>query len=134
MASELADRYEELHLLYGVDGKLRQLRHTGDPVMRLLDDCASHMNADVVAYIHPRDNSTLSSSNLSAPIHNLDLVLVEMRGDLFRYLSASRNSLILNEPGDSRRAYIFTNMPYKVMACPVFEGSNVVAALVLIIT
>jgi hypothetical protein len=86
----------------------------------------------VACFVRPADNLTISATNLSKPIHNLDLVLVEMRGDLFRFVSSSRTTLVINNTDDPRRAYIFTDMPYKVLACPVFQGIEMPAMLVLL--
>ena len=80
----------------------------------------------------PAHNECLWAAQLSRPIHNLDLVLVEMRGDLFRFVQSTRQPLVLNEARDPRRAYVFTDMPYKVIACPVSDGKQIDSALVLL--
>ena len=132
MAGELSDRYEELHLVYAVDRQVRELTEGSDIFEGLLQSWAEHMDADVAAFVRPRDNLCVSATNLSAPIHNLDLVLVEMRGDLYRFAHSSRQPVVINEADDPRRAYIFTDMPFKILCCPVFEGKSVVAIMVLI--
>jgi HD domain/GAF domain len=132
MATELAERYEELHLVYAVDHHLRRNGTSVEIFQGLIDNCARHLCADIAALVRPAPGQTLYADNLSAPIHNLDLVLVEMRGDLFRFVSASRQPLVLNDAKDPRRSYIFTDMPYKVMACPVYKGEEIAAMLVLL--
>ena len=132
LAAELAERYEELHLFYDIDRHLAK-RDLGTEVLQdLLRTCAEQLNADVACFVRPAENITVSATNLSKPIHNLDLVLVEMRGDLFRFVSSSRSSVVINGMDDSRRAYIFTDMPYKVLACPVFQGLDMPAMLTLL--
>jgi HD-GYP domain-containing protein (c-di-GMP phosphodiesterase class II) len=131
MARELSERYEELHLVYAIDRELQQSGLGADLFQRLLQSWAGQMDADVAAFVRPRDNLCASATNLSAPIHNLDLVLVEMRGDLFRFAHSSRAPVVINECDDPRRAYIFTDLPFKLLCCPVFEDRNVVAILVL---
>lgn len=132
MAGELSERYEELHLVYAVDRQVREMTEGTDIFEGLLQSWAEHMDADVAAFVRPRDNLCVSATNLSAPIHNLDLVLVEMRGDLYRFAHSSRQAVVINEADDPRRAYIFTDMPFKILCCPVFEGKSVVAIMVLI--
>jgi len=132
MAEELAERYEELHLVYAVDHHLRHHGTSAEIFQGLIDNCARHLEADIAALVRPATDQTLFASNLSRPIHNLDLVLVEMRGDLFRFVTASRQPVVLNDLKDPRRAYIFTDMPYKVMACPVYKGETIAAMLVLL--
>ena len=132
MAEELSDRYEELHLVYAIDRQLRALKSGVDLFESLLKNWAVQMNADVAAFVKPGENLCVSATNLSAPIHNLDLVLVEMRGDLFRFAHSSRQPIVINDAIDPRRAYIFTDLPFKILCCPVFNEKVVVAILVLV--
>jgi len=132
MAGELSDRYEELHLVYAIDRQVQDMDSGEDVFGSLLESWAEHMDADVAAFIKPGENLCVSATNLSKPIHNLDLVLVEMRGDLYRFAHSSRQPIVMNEPGDPRRAYIFTDMPFKILCCPVFHDKSVVAILVLL--
>lgn len=132
VTDELAHRYEELHLLYRVDEQLCLQGHRPDLIENLLKNCAEQLGVDVVALTQPAADLCLSAALPSKPIHNLDLVLVELRGDLFRFIQASRDSVVLNDGSDPRRAYIFTDMPYKVLACPIRQGKTIDGALVLI--
>ncbi|MEC5217201.1 HD-GYP domain-containing protein (c-di-GMP phosphodiesterase class II) [Actimicrobium sp. GrIS 1.19] len=132
MARELSERYEELHLVYAVDRQVREMKNSADLFEGLLRSWAEQMNADVAAFVKPGENLCLSATNLSKPIHNLDLVLVEMRGDLFRFANSSRQSVVINEMDDPRRAYIFTDLPFKILCCPVYHERVVVAILVLV--
>jgi GAF domain-containing protein len=132
MALELSERYEELHLVYAIDKQVQQLDPGADLFQRLLHSWAGHMNADVAAFVKPGENLCVHATNLSAPIHNLDLVLVEMRGDLYRFAHSSRAPLVINDRNDPRRAYIFTDLPFKLLCCPVIHERSVVAILVLV--
>jgi HD-GYP domain-containing protein (c-di-GMP phosphodiesterase class II) len=132
LATELAERYEELHLVYDIDRHLANQDLGNEVLQGLLQSCAEQLNADVACFVRPADNLTISAAHLSKPIHNLDLVLVEMRGDLFRFVSSSRATVVMNGMDDSRRPYILTDMPYKVLACPVFQGLEMPAMLTLL--
>lgn len=132
MAKELSERYEELHLVYNIDEQIKQHDKNEDLFNALLRNCAEHLNADVVAFVSPVGGLSLAVENLSRPIHNLDLVLVEMRGDLFRFVNSSRKTVVMNDKLDARRSYIFTDMPYKILACPIFKNRSVVSILVLL--
>lgn len=132
MAHELSERYEELHLVYAIDREIQQAGFGPDLFRRLLQNWANQMGADVAAFVKPGENLCVSATNLSAPIHNLDLVLVEMRGDLFRFAHSSRAPVVINALDDPRRAYIFTDLPFKLLCCPVFHDRSVAAILVLV--
>jgi response regulator RpfG family c-di-GMP phosphodiesterase len=133
MTEELGARYEELHLVYAVDHHVQAHTKRHDGIFhRLLQAAAEHMDTDVVAYVRPSRNICQYATALSREIHNLDLVLVEMRGDLFRFIQASGESVVINSADDPRRAYIFTDMPYKIMACPVHLEGKVDSLVVLL--
>jgi hypothetical protein len=133
MTEELSARYEELHLVYAIDRQVQAQGGQQEGVFeKLLHSAAEHLSVDIVAFIRPSQNTCLYATNLSKEVHNLDLVLVEMRGDLFRFVQSSGDPLVINAAADPRRAYIFTDMPYKVMACPVQGGRGVEALLVLV--
>lgn len=104
MALELSERYEELHLVYAIDKTVQQLEPGADLFQRLLQSWAEHMDADVAAFVKPGENLCVHATNLSAPIHNLDLVLVEMRGDLYRFTHSARAPIVINDVDDPRRA------------------------------
>lgn len=132
MALELSERYEELHLVYDVDKDIKRHDNIPDIFQNLLQNCAQHLNADIAAFIYPQEKLALCATNLSKPMHNQDLVLVELRGDLFRFMFSSKQSVVINDRLDPRRSYILTDMPYKLLACPVFKESAVAAELVLV--
>lgn len=129
---ELADRYEELHLIYDTDKHLEKQSFGISVLNAVLHTCAEQMNVDVASYVEAETTNIVTATNLSKPIANLDLVEVEMRGDLFRFVSASREPVVFNTTEDTRRNYIFTNMPYKIMACPIFLEKEMPAILVLL--
>lgn len=132
MAEELSDRYEELHLMYAIDQQVGRFKKDDNVFLEVLKSCAMHVDADVTAFVKPGENLCVSATNLSAPVHNLDLVLVEMRGDLYRFVNSSRAAMVLNDMDDPKRAYVFTDMPFKLLCCPVFENNRVVAIFVLL--
>jgi len=120
LTEELAQCYEELRLVYDINQHVQT--HSGQDVnmfQQLLQTTAEHMNVDLVVFVRPGDRLCLYADLLSKEIHNLDLVLVEMSGDLYRFVHASGETVVLNDAGDPRRAYILTDMPYRVLACPV---------------
>lgn len=133
MTDELGQRYEELHLVYAVDEHMQNSEGENDEVFQsLLQSAVEHLDVDVVAFVRPSKDVCQYATSLRHDIHNLDLVLVEMRGDLYRFLQVSAETINLNAADDPRRAYIFTDMPYKVLACPVFADRKIDSMIVLL--
>lgn len=132
LTAELAERYEELHLVYSMDARIRESSGGWGAFQGLVELCAQHLNVDLAAIVYPAEKLAVWADNLSKPMFNQDLVLVEMRGDLYRFVQSGRRSVVINDPADPRRGYIFTDMPYKVLACPLTRDGTVCAMLVLV--
>jgi HD-GYP domain-containing protein (c-di-GMP phosphodiesterase class II) len=133
IAEELGERYEELHLMYAVDAHMSG--RTGQNVEELrglLQVVAEHMRADVAIFVQPAEKLCVHAEVLSKEIPNLDLVLVETRGDLFRFIQAGKETVVLNETEDPRRCFIFTDLPYRVLAAPVRSGAWIDSMVVLL--
>lgn len=131
IAEELGECYEELHMVYAVDSIVKG--SSGRAALRaLLQSAVQHMGADVAAYVRPEDNICLQATSPGREIQNLDLILVEMRGDLYRFVQTSKETMVLNDAADPRRAYVFTGIPYRVLACPVEADDRVRGIVVLL--
>ena len=126
LAGELSRRYEELNLVYLLDGLSRPTEGFDRNLRPLLQRIGEHMGVDIVAFVSQGDDAPADASAAGHTIPNLDLVLVEVRGDLFRFVTAGRDIVVLNHPGDPRREFLFPHLPYKFLACPVtrcdFQG------------
>jgi len=133
MTEELAQCYEELRLIYDINEQVQNRLGQDENIFRdLMQSTADRMNIDLVAFVRPGERVCIHAQALSKEINNLDLVLVELSGDLFRFVQSSGETLVLNEAGDPRRAYILTDMPYRVLACPVrseHKGDSIVVLL-----
>jgi len=133
MAEELGECYEELHMVFSADAHLTaRAWEDRDQLRTLLQSTAEHMNADIAVFVRLADRLCEYATALSKDLDDLDGVLDEVRGRLFRFLEASRKTLVLNAPEDARRAHIFTDMAYRVLACPVQIGQGVDAMVVLL--
>ena len=56
MTEELAECYEELHLVYSLDRHNRMgVGQDTDTFRQMLQDTAAHLNVDVVAFVRPAD-------------------------------------------------------------------------------
>ena len=133
MAEELAESYEDLRLVFGMEARVTAHAWEDQNVLRaLLQSTAEHMRADVAAFVRPADRLCVYATSLSKEIQNLDLVLIEMRGKLFRFVQYARETVVVNEANDPQRPYIFTDLPYRVLASPVKVEHSVDGIVVLL--
>jgi len=131
LAEEITNRYEELNLLYSVGGHARAFDQGVAGTEALLGNLAERLDIDLAAFVISTLPAPIHVIPRSEKIYNLDLVLTAIRGDLFRFATTGRTSVILNAADDPRRPYLFINMPYRVLACPVVDCGATQAMLVL---
>ena len=133
LAGELSRRYEELNLVYALDDFAEAHHQSPQAGFRpLLENVATHVAVDLVAFVEVGPRTPLYATGGGSTLPDLDLVLVEIRGDIFRFVCMSRTPLILNRPQDPRRRFLLPHMPYKFLACPVLDHETVQGALILV--
>ncbi len=115
---ELGERYEELNVVFRMERESRGADPRDEVVQSMLTEFLAHLRIDVGLFVAASCQKSLSGRGTERTIPNLDLVLTELRGTIWRFLSASRKPLVMNEPGDERRGYLLTNLPFKLLAIP----------------
>jgi HD-GYP domain-containing protein (c-di-GMP phosphodiesterase class II) len=133
LAGELSQRYEELNLVYSLDA-FAEAHHRGsqEGFRPLLENVATHVGVELAAFVEVGPRKPVYATAGGKVIRDLDLVLVEIRGDIFRFVCMSRQPLILNRPTDPRRKYLLPHMPYKFLAAPVLDNESVRGVLMLV--
>ena len=104
--------------------KLKVLAENHTELAQMLQDTAAHLNVDVVAFVRPSDDQCVYATSLSKEIHNLDLVLVEMRGDLFRFIQSSRESVVMNDASDTPARPRKIGAQLRASACSLSSGTE----------
>ncbi len=132
LVGELSGRYEELNLVYTLEGQTRSLHHETLGAQALLQNLAEHLEVDLAVLVLPERSDPIYALGSGKRLGNLDLVLTQLRGDVFRFVAIAREALVLNQPRDLRREYLFLSLPYNLVACPVLSGSHVLGMLALV--
>jgi HD-GYP domain-containing protein (c-di-GMP phosphodiesterase class II) len=131
MVAELSARYEELNLVYEFAPRVQSFDGDASGARTLLASFADHLDVAVAALVLAGRPEPIVALGRRSPLADLDLLLTQLRGELFRFVAVSRSPLLINVPDDPLRAYLLVNLPYHVMACPVVEGGETLAMLAL---
>ena len=120
MADELAGRYEELNLVYAIDEKARRYSNASSrtALVELVRDCAEHLDLEAAVLHLPGDELEIAHYAAHAGPGTGD-VWQRLTHDLLALVRTSRASVVINEPGDPRRAELDESARGKVMASPV---------------
>lgn len=132
LTQELSKRYEEVNLVYGLEQKMRALREGPAAAAAVLRDFVDALDVGLAVFVVRDAPEALRAAPSGRTFANLDLVATAIEGQLFHFVSCSRQPLILNEPDDERREYLFFNLPYRVLVCPVEDDGRVYASLALV--
>jgi hypothetical protein len=115
---ELSDRYEELNVVFKMEREASQAGPNTDLVQSMLNGFLTHLGIDVGVLVSPDIPHPLRARGTHLEISNIDLVITELTGKVWRFVSASKQALVMNDLDDERRGYLLTNLPFKLLAIP----------------
>ncbi len=132
LADELADRHEELNLVYSFARHLRA-DAASEGIRLVLRDFADSMFVEM-AVLQMADGRSIVHRQPDVAIENLDLVLTQLRSNLARFVSTRKGSVILNNDERDRalRSHLFCDMPFRVLAQPMVHEKTVEGVLMLL--
>ena len=131
LSGELEQRNEELNLVYSL-GEFARVQEELQSLLRtLLHQIAVYLGVDLAAFIRSGGLGSVYAKNSGSQLPDLDLLMVELSANLFRFVCTNRQTLVLNLQGEERRRFLLPHMPYKILACPVMDEFKVESMLVL---
>ena len=122
MAIELANRYEELNLVYETNNEIAQTEQEDDAIKKLIDNYVQYLEVDMVALIFPGDKKAIYTNNKNEPIHEPEDVIRQFHTGYLPAVQSDRKSILINELQDEKRDALGLTAPCKIIACPVSNG------------
>ncbi len=116
---ELGARYEELNMVFRMERSSRSADPRGPMVREMLKGFLADLGIEVGVLISKSSATVITAHTGNRAIPNLDLVMTELRGKVWRFISASGETLVINEASDERRAFLLTSLPFKLAAIPI---------------
>lgn len=130
MAIELAERYDELNLLYTTDDKIHNSNELHHLLNELLKNCTDYLDVEVASLIVPDKiiNIKYTTSNNSGA--ELSTKLDKIKEVLYERLMLDKTSVVINNDADSKDLY--PEFSCKVLSSPIIDSDgSVVGALVI---
>ncbi len=126
MSAELAARYEELNLLYGMDGNVKDHEQQSETEILhgIVDNCSEYMNVDLVAMIVPEDDLCMVKSRHDIPLNTLDRIVNKFKGQLYSILRSTHETLVVNRNETVDWMDPKLNIPYKLIATPILKATG----------
>ena len=134
MAEELAVRYEELNLLYGLDDSQDYLssKNEHDALSQLVNNCTEYLDVALIALFIPEQNLCLHHLANKAPKTDLDLLLNNLQGPLLHWMKTHNETLVINQDADTDWTDANISIPYKIIATPLLKESGNLAGILLL--
>ena len=135
MAEELGVRYEELNLLYGLEENNDYLsnKNEHDALNQLLQNCTDYLNVGLIAFFIPEQNQIIHHFGLNGTYIDLELVLKNLRGPLFRWMKTNHETLVINRDTVTDWTDANIRIPYKIIATPLLKASGNLAGILLLV-
>jgi len=133
LSDELAARYEELNLLYGIDADFnsKDADNTAEMYEAIVKDCYEYMDVDIACLIMPDEQVLVVESNDQIKKNDLSTILNKFQGPLYSIIAAEREVLVVNKDEVSDWTNPELDIDYKYMAGAIFKSTNRMAGVLV---
>jgi HD-GYP domain-containing protein (c-di-GMP phosphodiesterase class II) len=132
LAHDLGERQEELNLLYALGASRPLDRDAGASIGALLELIPAHLPVDLAVYVPEAGRPVARTPPRGRPIPSLDLLITEIRGNLYRFVTCAKQPVASNSTSDPKRLFLLRDQAFKFLAQPVLGEGRVRGMLVLL--
>ena len=133
MAMELADRYEELNLIYETNDDVSQFEQEDDALGHLVKNCLDHLNVDMVALVFEEQERLFFECSEELELSEARQLIPQLYSELYTRLKKGQTCLVINDVTDPQRTEFVNDVPYKLLCCPVINSTGTVLAVLVCI-
>ncbi|MEM9057136.1 MAG: diguanylate cyclase, partial [Pseudomonadota bacterium] len=132
LADEIAQRHEELNLLYNTVDNVKYYDESQDALRRLVQNTADYLGLGMAAVVMAEKNITIAHTNPSSPLQNAGFVLRAATGTLYDEVRFSSQPIVLNQNAQTQHVELARAVQCKVLCCPIFdENAGIIGVLVV---
>jgi len=135
MAEELGVRYEELNLLYGLEGSNDYLsdKNEHEALNQLLNNCTDYLKVGLIALYIPEWDTVMHHFGSYDTGIDPDLVLKNLRGSISHWMNANLKTLVINSGMEAGWTHMNVKIPYKLIATPLLKANGKLAGILLLV-
>ncbi|MGI9288708.1 MAG: EAL domain-containing protein [Pseudomonadales bacterium] len=124
MATELAERYEELNLIYHTDDQISDFSTGQKALKNIVEQCIRYLDVDLVILEVPnRGICLIESSNDCSVAGNLELIQ-HLQQTLLARMQREPIALTVNSNAQARQLHLDVDTQQKFVCSPVMVGDN----------
>jgi diguanylate cyclase (GGDEF)-like protein len=132
MAVELADRYEELNLVYATSRDSARAPEGRVGLENLVKQCREHLGVSLCALVLPPQHLTIESHAPQQPLADLAEFLRAVGLSFFEHIARQRRPIVCNESLDDA-APLARFGPLKLAAAPVGNGGDAICGVLVMV-
>ena len=133
MATELAERYEELNLVYETNDDVSQFEQEDDALRHLVKNCLDYLNVDMVALLFEEQEKLYCECGVELELSEAHQLVPQLYSELYARLKKGQMCLVINDVTDPQRTEFVNDVPYKLLCCPVINSTGTVLAVLVCI-
>jgi diguanylate cyclase (GGDEF)-like protein len=131
MSNELAERYEELNLVYESDEAAVDSVNGPDVFEHLIKNCTEYLDVAMTALIMPKEDLMLFDANESDKVLYVHSILMQLKKLAYYWMQENRQSIVSNDLTSDLHLQLFPAIPYKVICSPVYVAGDVLAGILV---
>jgi diguanylate cyclase (GGDEF)-like protein len=131
MANELAERYEELNLVYETNDDVSQFDKEEDALRHLVTNCLDYLNVDMVALLFEEQDRVFQACGDELELSEAQQLIPQLYSELYDRLQDGQTCLVINDVTDPQRSQFDIDMPYKILCCPVINSTGTLLAVLV---
>jgi diguanylate cyclase (GGDEF)-like protein len=133
MAKELAERYEELNLVYETNDEVSQFEQEDDALRHLVANCLDYLDVDMVALLFEERERIFHECGEELEQSEGHQLIPQLYSELYDRLQDGQTCLVINDVTDSQRSQFVNDLPYKILCCPVINNTGTLLAMLVCI-
>lgn len=132
MATELAERYDELNLLYESGDNSSQPAGGKEELKKLVVNCSEYMDVDFAVLLMPEKKITCLES---VPKRNNDAnkIVDQLLTSVYPWAQENDKTLVISNTSDVLARKLFPDFPYKLISCPIHDGNGGVSGILVLL-
>jgi diguanylate cyclase (GGDEF)-like protein len=131
MASELADRYEELNLVYETNDDISYFEQENEALSHLVKNCLEYLNVDMVALLFEAQEKIFYECSDELELSEVQQLIPLLYSELYTRVEKGKTCLVINDVMDPQRSQFVNDVPYKILCCPVINSTGSVLAVLV---
>ena len=124
MATELAERYEELNLVYHTEDQVNYFSEGQQALEQLVVNCCEYLNVGLTTLIMKEKGLLIHSESEDEPIEDAQLLVERIGASLYDTVVENRTPMIINNVTSPDALELWHGMAYKVLATPVLDSKG----------